>query len=122
MRKAFCVISGLLLPIAAAMMSHAVESTNPGVSVLDYTSLELPPVGSNAMHVLTPTVLELKLINTKQPDPARVTQWDLIDSNGNLLTPATSAFAVTANGQAVAVTAVGFKRRPIYAPFEMYDL
>jgi hypothetical protein len=67
-------------------------------------------------------MLELKLINTKQPDPARVTQWDLVDASGNFLAPPASAFTVTANGQPVAVTAVGFKRRPIYAPFEMYDL
>ena len=28
---------------------------------------------------------------------------------------------VTVNGQPIAVTEVGFKRRPLYAPFEMYD-
>src|SRR5207244_12164850 len=60
--------------------------------------------------------------NTKQPDPARVNQWDLVDGNNQFLAPATSAFAVTANGQSVGVTAVGFKRRPLYAPFEAYDL
>ncbi len=94
----------------------------PGMSTVDYNSLELPAIGSNVLHVLAPTVLELKLINTKQPDPARVTQWDLVDANGQFLAPPVSAFTVTANGQAVAVTGVGFKRRPIYAPFEAYDL
>jgi len=40
----------------------------------------------------------------------------------NFAAPPASAFTVTANGQPVAVTSVGFKRRPLYAPFEMYDL
>jgi hypothetical protein len=101
-----------------------VVSTNllPGASSVDYINLALPPVGSNALHVLTPTVLELKLINTKQPDPAQVTQWNFVDSSGNFAAPSGGAFTVTANGQTIAVTGVGFKRRPIYAPFEMYDL
>jgi hypothetical protein len=101
-----------------------VVSTNglPGASSVDYINLALPQVGSNALHVLTPSVLELKLINTKQPDPAQVTQWNFVDSSGNFAAPSAGAFTVTANGQTIAVTGVGFKRRPIYAPFEMYDL
>jgi hypothetical protein len=79
-------------------------------------------VGSNTLHVLSPTILELKLINTKQPDPARVSQWDLVDDNNQFIAPSASAFRVTVNGQVIPVTAVGFKRRPIYAPYEMYDL
>ncbi len=99
-------------------------STNElsGVSVVDYVNLEMPGVGSNTLHVLTPSLLELKLINTKQPDPARVNQWDLVDANNQFLSPPTSACTVTADGQPVAVTAVGFKRRPLFAPFEVYDL
>ena len=93
----------------------------PGASGVDYINLALPQVGSNALHVLTPNVLELKLINTKQPDPAQVTQWNFVNS-GNFTAPSPGAFTVTANGQTIAVTGVGFKRRPIYAPFEMYDL
>ncbi len=125
MRKAISVVKALLMSTALVPMGLALgASTNalPGISEVDYTSLKLPSVGSNTLHVLTPTVLELKLINTKQPDPAVVTQWDLVDASGNFQTPSTSAFAVTANGQAIAVTSVGFKRRPIYGPFEMYDL
>jgi hypothetical protein len=93
----------------------------PGLSIVDYTTLALPPVGTNAMHILTPTMLELKLINTKQPDPAHVTAWDLVDSSGNFNAPAGGSFTVTADGSPVSVVAVGFKRRPLYAPFEMYD-
>src|SRR5437764_3726909 len=121
MRKAISVVVGLLLPMAAGYRIQA-ESSTPGVSIIDYTTLALPPVGTNALHVLTPTLLELKLINTKQPDPARVLQWDLVNSIGQFVAPSAGEFAVTVNGQSVPVTAVGFKRRPIYAPVATYDL
>src|SRR5207237_4692947 len=62
----------------------------PGVTAVDYVQLALPKVGDYALHVLSPTVLELKLINTKQPDPAQVTQWNFVDSNFNLSPPAAS--------------------------------
>lgn len=94
----------------------------PGVSSVDYVNPQLPKVGDNALKILTPTLLELKLINTKQPDPAQVTQWNLVDSSGNFLAPATSAFTVLANGSPVSVASVGFKRRPLYAPMIGYDL
>jgi hypothetical protein len=93
----------------------------PGLTTMDYAGLELPPVGGSALHILSPTLLELKLINTKQPN-ARVTQWDLVDGNGQFMTPSTGAFGVTADGQPIGVTSVAFKRRPLYAPFKMYDL
>src|SRR5262249_8341278 len=48
----------------------------PGVSLVDYLTPQLPKVGDNILHVLTPTLLELKLITTKQPDPAQVTEWN----------------------------------------------
>jgi hypothetical protein len=100
------------------------QATNalPGVSLIDYTSLQLPNVGDNALHILTPNLLELKVINTKQPDPATVSSWNLVDSGGNFSAPAASSFTVTANGQTINVTGVGFKRRPIYAPMLGYDL
>ena len=70
----------------------------------------------------TQAVPEPALNGAAEPDPARVTQWDLVDGNSQFIAPSLSAFAVTVNGQSVAVTRVGFRRRPIYAPFETYDL
>src|SRR6266404_4366734 len=125
MRKATNVVASLSVLLVLGhtrSATGAVTNMPTGINVVDYTSLALPPVGSNTLHVLTPTLLELKLINSKQLDPAPVSQWDLVNSSGQFLTPATGAFVVTANGQPIAVTAVGFKRRPLYAPFEMYDL
>jgi hypothetical protein len=118
------VISDPPTTIPPPVVTNTLPGTNglPGLSIVDYSTLALPPVGTNALHVLAPSLLELKLINTKQPDPARVTQWDLVDASGNFAAPSPGSFSVTANGQPITVTAVGFKRRPLYAPFEMYDL
>jgi hypothetical protein len=90
-------------------------------SVLDYTGLEMPRPGNNTLHILSPTLLELELINTKQPDPARVNQWDFVN-NGQLAAPSASQFQVTVGGRTVAVQGVGFKRRPLYAPLVKRDL
>src|SRR4051812_23179934 len=127
MRKPPCLIATVRLLLAATYTTfNAAGAASlylpPDTSAIDYTGLALPKVGDNSLRVISSNILELKLINTKQPDPARVTQWDFVDSNFNLNPPAPSSFAVTVNGQAVAVTGVGFKRRPFYAPFSSYDL
>src|SRR4051794_3811869 len=67
-------------------------------------------------------MLELDYINTKQPDPATVQDWKLVDANGNFIAPPLSSFNVTVNGQTVGVSGVGFKRHTFYAPFLTYDL
>jgi len=36
------------------------------VNVVDYTNLEMPRPGANTLHILSPTLLEVELINTKQ--------------------------------------------------------
>ena len=94
----------------------------PGATLVDYLTPQLPKVGDNSLHVLSPTLLELKLITTKQPDPAQVAQWNFVGVNSQLILPSASQFAVTADGQSIGVVAVGFKRRPLYAPLSGYDL
>jgi hypothetical protein len=94
----------------------------PTVSVVDYVNLTMPKVGDCTLHVLSPTTLELRMINLKQPDPATVTNWNFVDASGNFTAPALSQFAVTVNGSPVTATAVGFKRRPFYAPLAVRDL
>ena len=94
----------------------------PGATLVDYLTPQLPKVGDNSLHVLSPTLLELKLITTKQPDPAQVAQWNFVGVNSQLILPSASQFTVTADGQSIGVVAVGFKRRPLYAPLSGYDL
>jgi hypothetical protein len=102
-------------------------STNNGtalVSIADYTNLQLPKPGDHTLHVISPTVLELKLITAKDPDPdpAPVNMWNFVDSNFQFNAPSLQEFAVTVNGQSVAVRTVGFRRRPLYAPLAKRDL
>ncbi|HTB79503.1 MAG TPA: glycoside hydrolase family 9 protein [Opitutaceae bacterium] len=94
----------------------------PSIGNMDYTNLTQPLVGEHVLQVLTPTLLELRQLNTKQPDPARVGSWDFVDANNQLHSPSPAQFAVTANGQSVSVLTVGFKRRPLYAPLNQRDL
>jgi hypothetical protein len=102
-------------------MPPQLTNSLPGVSHIDYLTPQLPAVGDNELHILSPNLLELKLITTKAADPAPVTQWNFVN-NGNFTAPSASAFNVMVNGQSVTVTGVGFKRRPLSAPFESYDL
>ncbi|HTL67265.1 MAG TPA: glycoside hydrolase family 9 protein [Lacunisphaera sp.] len=95
----------------------ALAATGP----LDYTTLHIPAVGDNSLHVLSPTTLELVRINTA-PAGGAVDSWNFVDSSGNYTAPALSRFSVTVDGKAVAVQAVGFKRRPLYAPLVKRDL
>src|SRR5262249_23273801 len=80
-----------------------VISTNglPGLSISDYATLALPPVGTNSLKVLAPTILQLTLINTKPSPTAAPSAWDLVDSSGNFKNPGTGAFTVLVNGQTV---------------------
>ena len=106
------------------MAFQPVQAADPLTTgaITDYTALKLPKPGDHTLHILSSTLLELVRINTKQPDPARVDSWDFVDGNGQFQAPPTSAFAVTANGQPIAVQSVGFKRRPLYAPLARRDL
>ncbi len=83
--------------------------------------MAMPAVGSYGLRVLSPTMLELTLIHTKAKEASTVSQWNFV-SNGSFAAPSTSQFVVTANGQTIGVQAVGFKRRPLYAPLNYRDL
>ena len=84
--------------------------------------LDLPQPGEHALHILSPTLLELVRINTTQPNSSRVDSWDFVAADGKANLPLPAQFAVQANGQPVALAAVGFKRRPLYAPLAQRDL
>jgi Glycosyl hydrolase family 9/Cellulase N-terminal ig-like domain len=92
------------------------------MSAVDDTTGRMPQVGDNGLHILSPNMLELILINTKQPDPALPANWDFADLSGNYTPPSVNEFSVTVNGQAVAVQSIGFKRRTLYQAMLGYDL
>src|SRR6185436_8027345 len=80
--------------------------------------LLMPPVGWNELRIVSPTVLELTLITTKQPDPAPVEQWDFVHGEGRLQPPKPGEFEVRADNKGMTVSKVGFKRRVLYAPLK----
>jgi len=84
-------------------------------------SLRLPLVGQNELHILSANLLDVKLITTKAL-ASGVGQWNFVGAQGQPMLPGASEFVVLVNGKTVPVAAVGFKRRPLYAPLASYDL
>src|SRR5438132_52559 len=93
-----------------------------GLPITNDPSLIMPVPGSYQLRILAPDLLELDLINSKGPDPARVTSWDFVSAAGQQQLPSPQDLAVTVNGQPISVLTVGFKRRPLYAPLKQRDL
>ena len=82
----------------------------------------MPEVGSYQLRILSSNVVELLMITAKDPDPAPLTVWNFLNASGAGTLPPTSSFTVSANGQNIPVSAVGFKRRVGYAPLRTRDL
>ncbi|HVS53313.1 MAG TPA: glycoside hydrolase family 9 protein [Opitutaceae bacterium] len=79
---------------------------------MDPRALQLPAVGDAEVRLLSPTVLELTLItspepNTTPPIPNLASRSD---------------YRVMIDDQSVLVASVGFKRRVVYAPLKQRDL
>lgn len=109
------------LPAALLLSVFVASLATPGSLAMD-EPLAMPAVGSAALKVIAPDLLELTLITTKAPPPARPTQWNFVAANFQYLLPALTKFSVTADGLPVLIQSVGFKRRPIYAPMKKRDL
>ncbi len=88
----------------------------------DASPLTPPAVGSYGLRALSPDILELTLVATKEPDPARVESWDFVAEGLQPRWPATNEFTVLVAGARVPVQKVGFKRRVLYAPLGERDL
>lgn len=84
--------------------------------------LQPPAVGAHGLRVLSPTYLELRRTTLQAPPPAGVDSWDFVDPEGRARLPPPEAFHVTADGQTIAVVAVGFKRRVGSADLLVRDL
>lgn len=110
----------LLVAFWAILFLFSVHATE--LTISDEHPLQMPMPGAHELRVLSPSVLELTLINTKEPDPATVAEWNFIGNNGQAHLPGTNKFAVSVGGKADSVTAVGFKRRVLYAPVKKRDL
>jgi hypothetical protein len=107
----------IVVTVAALLCLHQAIGSDPSIS-----GLAIPSVGENSLQILSPTLLELYRVNTKQPDPAHVDSWDWVDADGNFIAPGISSLRVVINGQTNGVTSIGFKRRAAYAPLFYWDL
>ncbi|MEW6305433.1 MAG: glycoside hydrolase family 9 protein, partial [Verrucomicrobiota bacterium] len=87
---------------------------------VDY--LRIPQPGDHGLNILTPTLLEMVRINSKQPNPARVDSWDWVDGSGNFVAPEAARIEVRVGGQPVPFSVAGFKRRPVSAPLWKFDV
>ena len=87
-----------------------------------HLNLKVPQPGDHTLYILSPNLLELFLVNTKQPDPARVDSWDWVNDQGTFVPPDTSKIKIVVNGLTNNVAGVGFSRRPLYAPLLFWDL
>src|SRR3954454_13867713 len=105
MRALLFILSAAL---AAARLLAAPAPTPPPEIVLpadlpgDFglasrSPLDLPPVGAHALHLLSPSVLELLLVTTKAPGGA-VDRWDFVTADGTPRLPGREAFQVTVDG------------------------
>ncbi|MDB6122113.1 MAG: cellodextrinase [Pedosphaera sp.] len=93
-----------------------------GLAMNDADPLYLPKIGDHQLRVISPTILELTLLTTKEPDPAPITQWNFVDKEGVATLPAPTQFSVLISNQPVAISSIGFKRRVSYAPLRKRDL
>ncbi len=107
-------------PTPSTPVTDTLRSLLNGFNV-DYTALQLPNAGDSILHVLSPTVLELKHINAVNQGSTTPTDWNFVN-NFSFSAPSLGKFNVVVNGQSIGVKAVGFKRRVFYAPLMKYDL
>ncbi len=113
-RVPFAFLATTLIVLLGLCRAAAIDAVDP--------TLQIPEPGDTALHILSPNLLELVRMNTKQPDPATVDSWNWIDTNNNLVLPNMSSVKVIINGQVFTPTGFGFKRRPLYAPQAEWDL
>ncbi|MGZ8920101.1 MAG: glycoside hydrolase family 9 protein [Limisphaerales bacterium] len=106
-----------------AFLSAAIIAVTPAQETRSFDGpLALPAVGDSQLRIVKSDLLELTLITTKAPAPARPTQWNFVAGNFQYALPAPAKFLVTVDNVPVLVQSVGFKRRPLYAAFRKRDL
>src|SRR5260370_15172073 len=88
----------LLWILALGIGSFVPVAFGADVDWTDDRVLSLPPVGARQMRVISPSLLELTLVTTKLPDPARPPEWDFVDANLQLHLPSPVQFRVTVAG------------------------
>lgn len=86
----------------------------------DGASLALPKPGDMELRCIAPALLEVTLVTTEPPSGGP--RWNFVGGNGRLTLPDANEFSVTFGGSNCPVTAIGFKRRVLYAPLKQHDI
>src|ERR1700722_890925 len=116
------VISSCISAIGGGPGDQGFQRNHTDTLIREETELlRIPTVGEHQLHVLSPSIVELLLVNTELPGK-RPVEWNFVDENGATHLPVPSRFQVTANGRNITVSQVGFKRRVLYAPLKVRDL
>jgi hypothetical protein len=110
------------MPLRAQLLLVFLGWFEAGATIPSAADIQTPQIGDHALHILSPNLLELFLVNTKPSDSDPVNLWDWVDSNQNFIQLNTSSIKVIINGQTNNVPTIGFKRRPLYAPLLYWDL
>jgi hypothetical protein len=107
-----CIVLSLWAGLGWGRGFAGTPETNP---------LALPQVGDCYLRLISPTVLELAVVDTKSPDKDRFLYWNWVTTNAQFESPRLTEFQVTAGTQSIDVAAAGFKRRVLYAPLKPRD-
>lgn len=99
------------------------QAAKAALPITDANPMRIPQVGDYGLRIITSNLLEMTLITTgtTSGDASSLTNWNLVSGN-SFTAPSTSDLQVFAGGNQVAISSIGFKRRPIYAPLSNYDL
>lgn len=108
--------------VAVGLLLHGGKGNSlADPAALDGVSLSMPAVGEHTLRIVGPGTLELFRINGMPPG-GPVDGWNFPVSGGVFSGPDPAVLQVLVDGQPVAVTAVGFRRRALYAPLQTRDL
>lgn len=109
-----CISVAVVLPAAALRAQIR--------TAVDTQTLDLPDVGDCTLQILSPSLLEVTQITTKEKDTAWIQLKNLFGGRAGLAPPATPVFSTTVGGHPVKVVAMGMKRRVLHAPLARRDL
>jgi hypothetical protein len=85
-----------------------------------WDTVRIPEVGEFRMLVLTPTVVELDLVTTKERAGGGK-DWDFVDAFGLLILPEVKSMRLVSEGHEYPIRRLGFKRRTLYAPLGRWE-
>ncbi|HWW03065.1 MAG TPA: glycoside hydrolase family 9 protein [Candidatus Acidoferrum sp.] len=117
----FVRILFICLGVVSLLFGRCIGVVSADAVINDATPMHVPLPGDHQLRILSPNLLELRLVTTKTL-AAAVGQWNFVGALGLPNFPRSAEFVVLVNGKMVPVSAVGFKRRPLYAPLTSYDL